>query len=496
LDTVTFVNSSSISCTFEISDTVRQYEADMDFSNCTKLFFLTLISCSPGPEKSVNSVPVVDEEEEPGPTVEGTIEYLHTGEDGITLCDASIGFTGTSYTGDCEGCDYSFKVNAEVVEERSGSRCEDLRHGSIWTLSLIPDREGGQKEMLFGFSRSYEEEAENVIWSGYIGEPYDSPFYGYGGFSDTGGFNPSGEREAWEPIAWDWSEEYADYYGYYDYYDYGGSGTLVDGVISWTAYANDGHNTYAWFFDYDCDFEDEDVFDNMAVDDAPATSFIGNGELPCPESGSGSNDDEIEVGHLKTLPTPIRPSKADSIGSAVLDTVSDLFTYMMSWASPAGPSADTGGWGDQGDTGWWDDGGYSYRHNELVDVWTIDLNARDEVLVTIDTLDGESGFDPGIIVTGPESCPLVGSDDSFNCTAGETDWAACPGVEFMADTDGTYHLIIQTVECGDSDEVTYQIGVDAPREPNLSLIENDVMPYEALTERHEVIGTATITMPE
>ena len=168
----------------------------------------------------------------------------------------------------------------------------------------------------------------------------------------------------------------------------------------------------------------------------------------------------------------------------------------MSWASPAGPSVDTGGWGDHEDTGWWDDEGYDYRYNELVDVWTIDLNARDEVLVTIDTLDGESGFDPGIIVTGPESCPLVGSDDSFNCTAGETDWDACPGVEFMADTDGTYHLIVYTVECGNSDKVTYQIGVDAPREPNLSLIENDVIPYEVQIERHEVTGTATITMPE
>jgi hypothetical protein len=64
----------------------------------------------------------------------------------------------------------------------------------------------------------------------------------------------------------------------------------------------------------------------------------------------------------------------------------------------------------------------------------------------------------------------------------------------VADTEGTYQLIVLTVECGETDEVTYQIGVDAPSDPNLSLIEDDVGIYELKFIEHTARGTATITV--
>ena len=48
------------------------------------------------------------------------------------------------------------------------------------------------------------------------------------------------------------------------------------------------------------------------------------------------------------------------------------------------------------------------------------------------------------------------------------------------------------MECGDSDEVTYQIGVDAPSDPQLTLVEDDILPYEIVYSEHSVTGTATI----
>lgn len=483
------------------------------------LVIFGLCSCDSKETDPVESTPV----EDAAPTIQGSIEYVSVTADGDTICDRTIRFGGAGrmatplgdgYTGDCPQCDYSFQVEAEVTEDRGDADCE-----MAWSLSLIPEADY-QEELFLGFASAYDDYATNVLWVGAA--------YYYGGYYYEGSSSASyGETYTeWTPIAWEWTEEYQEYrneyygeYGYYYYggYQYGGTASLVDGALSWTATRSQYHVDYAWFLpgygDDLCDDDDDGYgygygYGDSWGDDSeinPATGFVGDGALPCPQSGYSAEDEIFyEKGAGATKPLlewgnePPRTPTADKTMAAGASSDrpwswsgfkewgAALVSHVLSLVPL--PDHDTGDWGD---TGW---GGSDYRSNELVDVWTIDLIAGDEVLVTVDTLDDESGFDPGILVTGPDSCPLMSSDDSFNCTAGETEWELCPGVKFMADTDGTYHLIVQTIGCGEADEVTYQIGVDAPSDPNLSLIEDDVGLYEIKSIEHTATGTATITV--
>lgn len=462
-----------------------------------------LCSCGPKETDSARSTPV----EDAAPTIQGSIEYVSVTRDGETLCDRTIRFEGAGqmatplgdgYTGGCPQCDYSFQVEAEVTEDRGDADCE-----MDWTLSLIPESDY-QEELFLGFASAYDEYVTNVLFVGaavYYDEAYSSP----------------SERESytyWGPIAWDLTEEYEyrnEYYGYYYYggYQYGGTASSVDGALSWTAIQSETYRVYPWFLaGFGGDLCDDYDYGYGWGDDSeinPATGFVGDGALLCPlvgyggyyygyGKGAGATKLPLEWGN--ELPrTPITANKAMAAGvtpdrpwnwARLKNWGTALVKHVLSLV--AFTDHDSGDWGD---TGW---GGSDYRSNQLVDVWTIDLSAGDEVAVTVDTLDDERGFDPGILVTGPDSCPLLGSDDAFICTAGETGWALCPGVEFMAETDGTYHLIVQAIGCGETDEVSYQIGVDAPSDPNLSLIDDDVESYETKSIEHMATGTAAITV--
>jgi len=476
------------------------------------LIIFGLCSCDSKETVPVSSTPI----EDAASTIQGSIEYVSVTENGETICDRTIQFGGAgrmaaphgdSYIGGCPQCDYSFKVEAEVTEDRSDADCE-----MAWTLSLVPESDY-QEEMFLGFASAYYDYATNLLWVG-----ASSSYYYYDEYYYEGSSSPSyGETYVeWRPIVWEWTEEYkayrSEYYGeyggyYYGDYYYGGTVSLVDGALSWTATQSQIYIAYPWFvagyFDDLCD-DFTDDFDDYGSEINPATGFVGDDTLPCPVGGyddyyygdvkgAGATKPPLEWGN--ELPrTPITAKKAVAAGvtpdrpwtwSRLKGWRAALVNHVLSLVPF--PDHDTGDWAD---TGW---GGSAYRSNDLVDVWTIDLSAGDEVLVTVDTLDGETAFYPGIYITGPDTCLVGRSFWGVPCTAGET-YETCPGINFVADTEGTYQLIVLTVECGETDEVTYQIGVDAPSDPNLSLIEDDVGIYELKFIEHTARGTATITV--
>jgi hypothetical protein len=176
----------------------------------------SLISCTGGSKK--DAAPT---------TVQGTIAYTSQSPSGETVCDSTIRFTGSDFTGECDGCDYSFKVETEETEDRSTAACLKL-----WQFSWMANHPE-QNEMLFAFQSNYEDYARNILWSGYTHS-------GYGGESsdsgDTGGSNASSAGGAiWEPIAWEFTEAYSYYEEYYADYS-GGTAALNSSQITWTAF--------------------------------------------------------------------------------------------------------------------------------------------------------------------------------------------------------------------------------------------------------------------
>jgi hypothetical protein len=173
----------------------------------------SLMSCTGGSKKDVAPT-----------TVQGTIAYTSQSLSGETVCDSTIRFTGSDFTGECDGCDYSFKVEAEETEDRSTAACLKL-----WQFSWMTN-DPKQDEMLFAFQSNYEDYVENVLWSGYTHS-------GYGGGSsdsgDTGGRSGSSAGVVWEPIAWEYTES-SSHYGTEEHY--GGTAALNVNQITWTAF--------------------------------------------------------------------------------------------------------------------------------------------------------------------------------------------------------------------------------------------------------------------
>ncbi|MGB0640579.1 MAG: hypothetical protein ACPGTU_14670, partial [Myxococcota bacterium] len=409
----------------------------------------------------------------------------------------------------------------EVVEDRGDPDCE-----MHWSYSLIPNR-GYHSEMLFGFSESYYGYAENVLWSGYLMD-YGIPDYGYGytdpepgestssssmdtgdvgepGYSDggyyDGGYYDGGYYDEgggghygygyplWYPIAWEWTE------GGYGYDDYTPPGTATHsgGVISWTSSRAMSARTSAWIDPYCGGYGYygggygyyggyEDYYDGGSdTDDSAATGFVGDEDILCPFVPWGYGYDGEYYDHIEEVEVDVGESTDDGGSTSSSSTDEDDV-----------PISD-----DHGDTGWWDEDDDEHddgwRESDLVDVWTVSLTEGDSILITVDTLDDEAGFDPDFTVTGPDTCAVGYSDDAFNCTAGESDWPACPALEFMADADGTHHIIVSSVGSCAADEVSYQIGIDSGSDPSLELVADDVDLYGYTSIIHSVTGNAVVT---
>ena len=111
-----------------------------------------------------------------GERFEGTVEYWYMRDDEVR-CDAEIALTGTADGASCDGCDYVFGVDTEVVRDDGTSRCH-LANG--WTF--VGDEEYFNEHLAFA------SDYEMFGWTGYYETYHDVLLSGVGfDFTSVGG---------------------------------------------------------------------------------------------------------------------------------------------------------------------------------------------------------------------------------------------------------------------------------------------------------------------
>jgi hypothetical protein len=465
--------------------------------------FIFALGCDPKANESESSEPLTSDDF----SVEGSIEYASTAANGAVVCDRTIRFTGSSFTGECPECDFAFRVDAEVTADRGESDCE-----MVWQLSLIPESENWS-DLWLGFAAAYEGIATNVLFAGATRQ-YEMGW-------DTGGYGSEPYMYSDStPIAFQFTDEYqayrdeyndayADYYEYYGMYSAypTGTATFASNVLSWsTSWSYVYMDSWFWgMYHDDCEGSYGYGYGEAVADHA--TGFVDEGTLPCDEDYGYawiSQTRSAMLGHQTliwgheppgesstehTIQASTHAQRAD--GAVAMEGWFDsLKRKAMRWLYDEDEdSGDTGWASEEGDTGFWGD---ASRTSELLDVWTMDLAAGDEVLVTIDSPDADHSFVPLVGVSGPDSCPLGLAVGGLPCSGG-TAADLCSGINFVAESDGSYQVIVATYTCVDSEFSSYRIGVDSPSDPNLSLIEDDVQMMEIKAHEHTAVGTATLT---
>ena len=132
---------------------------------------------------------------------------------------------------------------------------------------------------------------------------------------------------------------------------------------------------------------------------------------------------------------------------------------------------------------WW--------YSPTMDVWTVNLEAGVSTLITIDTLHAETSFDPWFYITDADECIVAEGFDNFDCTASAVRENACPGVEFIPESTGVHYILAHADECT-GDTATYQLGIDGPAEPALTLFADETDISMETEFQHTAIGTATV----
>ena len=125
---------------------------------------------------TIERVSGVAEVSEDGETLSGSIAYGFE-RDGRTDCDLEVGLSGTAVSGLCEGCDFVFKIDAEVVDDQGSTRCDAL---NAWTML----GNGFYVNQHLAFAEEYP----LYTWGGYdlalytnvlqVGVGYDWDYYG------------------------------------------------------------------------------------------------------------------------------------------------------------------------------------------------------------------------------------------------------------------------------------------------------------------------------
>ncbi|MEL6341764.1 MAG: hypothetical protein AAFV53_01430 [Myxococcota bacterium] len=177
--------------------------------------------------------------------ISGTVLYqtsqtgaFATDDDGDNSCDNSIAFTGSAYTGDCDGCDFSFQVDeTEVtVGENSTDACvmNEL-------LSLVDDPEQARDSFLLRFDAEYVYGTYTITdlfqigYSAYSGgTDYPGPYYYTIYYGGVGGGNTVSYDASTGALEW----------SIYDRFDFYFPDERYDSLCSPYSYAS-GNASYA-----------------------------------------------------------------------------------------------------------------------------------------------------------------------------------------------------------------------------------------------------------
>ena len=136
----------------------------------------------------------------------------------------------------------------------------------------------------------------------------------------------------------------------------------------------------------------------------------------------------------------------------------------------------------------------------IVDVWTLTVATAGTVTLTVDTVTGETPFDPVMWVNGADTCTYYYADDNVDCTNPPPTYT-CPtwSGELAA---GVYQLVVSgtSYDC-DSGSGTYELKVDGatavPSMVGVDAAVEDVPVYfnecDGATTVLTVTGSGTIT---
>ncbi|MFH1467430.1 MAG: hypothetical protein ABIO70_23805 [Pseudomonadota bacterium] len=96
----------------------------------------------------------------------------------------------------------------------------------------------------------------------------------------------------------------------------------------------------------------------------------------------------------------------------------------------------------------------------VVDVWTFDANAGDNLTITVDTVADATTFDPAFWINDPSGCTVTGADDTFTCTFPPPEYS-CPSAVIRGAEAGTYEVVIYNWDCvGDTGAYEIRVGLE------------------------------------
>ena len=131
-------------------------------------------------------------------------------------------------------------------------------------------------------------------------------------------------------------------------------------------------------------------------------------------------------------------------------------------------------------------------NGEVVDIWSFDGDANASTYsVSVDTVSDPTAFDPQFIINDSLGCTVMSADDNFTCTYVPQAFS-CPSAEITV-TPGTHYVKVQSLGSCNGLTAEYEILVDAPADPNLTLLQDDLSVYDSYLYELYFYGSGTIT---
>ena len=129
---------------------------------------------------------------------------------------------------------------------------------------------------------------------------------------------------------------------------------------------------------------------------------------------------------------------------------------------------------------------------EIVDVWSFEGDSIGSTYaVSVDTVSDADAFDPHFYLNDATGCSVMYTDDNFDCTF-EPAAYYCPSGEIVV-TEGTHYVIVMSYGSCNGTDAAYEILVDAPADPTLTLVLDNTSLTMAQEYILEFSGSGTIT---
>ena len=123
------------------------------------------------------------------------------------------------------------------------------------------------------------------------------------------------------------------------------------------------------------------------------------------------------------------------------------------------------------------------------DRWSFYAASDGYAYVTVDTVADATKFDPDLVVTDSSSCILGNAYNTFTCSYSPIT-GSCASYLLPVSAGETYDAMVLTHAGCASSTGEYQLSIDLPADPSLTLIVDD---KEAMEDVHiQITGNATL----